>query len=205
MPFVMKHYDRDYYESWYRGSESPVATARELGRTVRMALGIAEYFLCRPIRNVLDIGCGEARWRAPLRRERPKIRYVGVETSDYVIRRYGRARNIVRGTFGGLRDLDLDGPFDLIVCSDVLHYLPAREIDRGLESLGDLLGGVAYLDVATAEDEPEGDLDGWHRRGARWYRQRFERAGLVEAGMQCWVAPEMVERLGGMERLNVEC
>lgn len=198
----MKRYDRRYYERWYRGSDSPVATARELRRAVRMVLGIAEHLLRRRVRNVLDIGCGEARWRTALRHERPRVEYTGVESSEYAVERYGRSRNVIRGTFGGIGELDLGGPFDLVVCSDVLHYLSAREIDGGLAALGDLTRGVAYLDVATAEDEPEGDLEGWHRRRASWYRARFERAGLVELGMQCWAAPEMLASLGGMERIE---
>ena len=57
-------------------------------------LGVAEYFLRRKVRSVLDIGAGEGAWRAELRRLRPSIRYTGVDPSEYVVRRHGRRRNI---------------------------------------------------------------------------------------------------------------
>ena len=45
-------------------------------------------------KTVLDIGAGEGRWRAELRRMRPAIRYVGVDPSEYVVARHGQRRNI---------------------------------------------------------------------------------------------------------------
>ena len=41
----------------------------------------------RPIETVIDVGCGEGPWRAALRRIRPKARYVGLDPSEYAIRR----------------------------------------------------------------------------------------------------------------------
>jgi hypothetical protein len=38
---------------------------------------------------VLDIGCGEGIWRAPLRSLRPGIEYLGLDSSEYAIARYG--------------------------------------------------------------------------------------------------------------------
>jgi SAM-dependent methyltransferase len=85
-----KQYDRAYFDTWYR--RRGIGDARRLGRKVALAVATAEYHLERPIRTVLDIGCGEGAWRAPLLRLRPSIRYLGFDSSDYAVARYGRAR-----------------------------------------------------------------------------------------------------------------
>ena len=52
-----KIYDRDYFDRWYR--ERPVLSRQRLARKVALAVATAEYHLERPIRSVLDVGCGE--------------------------------------------------------------------------------------------------------------------------------------------------
>ena len=47
------------------------------------------------------------------------------------IARYGRARNLRLASFGEFGVLRPCAPVDLLGCSDVLHYLPTRELDRG--------------------------------------------------------------------------
>src|SRR5215212_1477143 len=116
-----KRYDRAYFDRWYRHPRHRVSSPAVLRRKVAMVVAIAEYQLGRPVRSVLDVGCGEAPWRGALRRVRPHVHYVGVDASPYVVARYGRSRNIRRGTFGGLDAVVLDEPFDLIVCADVMQ------------------------------------------------------------------------------------
>ena len=67
-----KHYDRSYFDTWYR--QRGIGDPKRLARKVALAVATAEYHLERPIRTVLDIGCGEGVWRAPLRNRRPAIR-----------------------------------------------------------------------------------------------------------------------------------
>ncbi|MGK2858846.1 MAG: methyltransferase [Thermoanaerobaculia bacterium] len=184
-----KRYDRRYFDRWYRDRAHRVRDGAELRRKAALAVAAAEHVLRRTARNALDIGCGEARWRAELLRIRPRLRYTGLESSDYAIERYGKSRNLRRGTFGDLADLGSAARFDLVICTDVLHYVTDEEIDRGLPSFAALIRGVAYVDAAVREDEPEGDLDGWHDRPASWYRKRLRRAGLIECGLGIW-APE---------------
>ena len=59
-----KVYDRAYFERWYRDPRHSVIQRDLLARRVQLAIAAAEYVLERPVRNVLDIGCGEAPWRA---------------------------------------------------------------------------------------------------------------------------------------------
>lgn len=183
-----KSYDRGYFDRWYRDRDHRVRDRGELRRKAALAVAAAEHVLRRPVRSALDVGCGEARWRAELLRIRPRLRYLGIDSSDYALERFGKARNIRHGSFGDLESLG-ERRFDLVICTDVLHYLPEAEIDRGLPSFVALVGGVAYIDAAVREDEPEGDLQGWQNRPAAWYRERLRGAGLVECGLGVW-APE---------------
>ncbi len=195
-----KQYDRSYYDRWYRDPGTRIVDAAALRRRVAQVVATAELLLERPVRSVLDVGCGEARWRSPLRALRPRVAYTGLETSSYAIERFGASRNVRAGSFASLADL-CDARFDVIVCADVLHYLRPNEIDTGLAALPDLLEGIAFLDVTVREDHPEGDLEGWISRPAAWYRGRFERAGLTDCGMMCWCGADLAPRLGGMELL----
>src|SRR5262245_38669562 len=144
-----KVYDRAYFERWYRNERTRVHARGALERKVRFAVGAAELLLERPIRSVLDVGCGEGVWQPLIHELRPEVRYAGVDSSAYAVRRFGKRRNLRLGTFGELGELGLEGPFDLIVCSDVLHYVPAEEIPRGLEALAELLHGVAFIELFT--------------------------------------------------------
>jgi SAM-dependent methyltransferase len=192
-----KRYDRAYFDQWYR--QRGIGGARRLARKVALAVATAEYHLERPIRTVLDIGCGEAAWRAPLRKLRPGVRYLGFDSSHYAVERYGRSRNLHFARFGDFGALRPCPPADLVVCSDVLHYLSTRELDRGLPGLADLTGGVAFLETFAREDAAEGDDHGFKSRPARFYRQRFEAAGFVQLGSHCWLSPRLREATTALE------
>jgi SAM-dependent methyltransferase len=185
-----KTYDRNYFDRWYR--DSGIGGRQRLQRKVALAVTTAEYHLERPLRSVLDIGCGEGVWRAPLLALRPKARYVGFDSSEYAIRRYGARRNLNFARFGDFEMLRPCPPVDLLICSDVLHYLPTRELDRGLPGLAELCGGVAFLETFAKEDETEGDNIGFQARPARFYRQRFETVGFRFVGSHCWLSPALV-------------
>ncbi|NZA24871.1 class I SAM-dependent methyltransferase [Luteimonas sp. SJ-92] len=194
---MTKHYDRDYFDRWYRGGG--IGGRQRLARKVALAVANAEYHLERPLRSVLDVGCGEGAWRAPLLRLRPKARYLGFDASDYAIERYGARRNLHRAHFADFARLRPCPPVDLLVCSDVLHYLPARDIDRGLPGLAELCGGVAFLETFGREDQAEGDDDGFFRRPAAFYRRRFETAGFRQIGSHCWLSPALADGTTALE------
>ena len=197
----MKRYDRAYFDRWYRDPATRVKSAGDLGRKARLAVSAAEYLLGRRVRRALDVGSGEGQWRAALRRVRPAIDYVGVDASAYVVRRYGARRGIVRGTVGTLHALDLGGPFDLVVCCDVLHYVADDELARGVPALASLTAGVAYVELFTSDDDFEGDRVGWRGRPASYYRRLFRRAGLTPCGMNCYAGPALRDEASAMERL----
>ncbi len=197
----MKSYDQAYFERWYRDPADRVSTRQSLERKVRMAVGVAEFLLGRHVRTVLDIGCGEAPWFPILRRLRPQIRYTGIDSSDYVLRRFGASRNIRRGSLGQLARLKIRGDVDLIVCADVLQYVDTREAERGLRSIRNLLGGVAYIEAFTTQDEMEGDRIDWRERTAAEYRAMFRDAGLTQCGPYCFADVDELYMLNEFEHM----
>jgi SAM-dependent methyltransferase len=198
---MTKTYDQAYFDKWYRSAEHAVRSPAELTRKVSMVLGQAEFYLGRPVRNVLDVGCGEAPWRAVLRRLRPGIEYRGLEASEYAVARYGRTRNIGLARFGQLAELRFDTRFDLIVCTDVLHYLRPAEIRAGLTGIGEMAEGLVFLEVYTREDDPGGDRVGFQGRPARFYREAFNEVGLIPVGSQCYASPRLARHVAALETL----
>ncbi len=201
-----KLYDRAYFDAWYRDKRSAIVRASDLERKVAMALAAAEHLIGRPVESVLDVGCGEGAWQPLLRARRPRLRYLGLDTSTYAVNRFGRARNVRFGSWGQLAELRFGAAFDLVVCSDALHYVPTREALRGMSGLPQLVGGVAYLDFLTADDDLEtglvGDLAGFRRRTAAWYRRKLRATGLVECGLGFWAAPDLAPALTALERTS---
>src|SRR4029450_1266414 len=112
---------------------------------------------------------GEGAWQPILERLRPGLRYVGVDPSPYAVARFGRRRNIRHGALVTLDRLRLRRRFDLVVCSDVLHYLPSEDIERGLRHALPLIGGVAYIETFTSSDGFVGDRKDFRARTPAFY------------------------------------
>jgi SAM-dependent methyltransferase len=197
-----KEYDRTYFDRWYRDPAHRVKAQGETGRKVNMVVALAEYYLGRPITNVLDIGCGEGVWRSPLLKLRPGADYLGLDSSEYAIRRFGRSRNLRLARFADLAELRFDRRFDLIVCSDVAHYLKSAELRRGLSGFSELLEGLAFIELFTSKDPVEGDVAGFLSRSPAWYRQRFAEAGLMACGSHCYLASDMMRSVSALERAD---
>lgn len=194
-----KLYDRAYFDRWYRG-RAKIGAPADVRRKVGVAVGMAEYVLRRQIRNVIDIGCGETPWLDYLRDLRPKIRYAGFDPSDYVVEQFGRSRNVRRGSFGELPSLRIRERFDLVICSDVLHYVSEGEIRRGLPALVRLIRGVAFIEILTGQDSIFGDMVGMYRRPAIWYRDLFAAAKLQKIAPFLWTTQRVYNDLAALER-----
>jgi SAM-dependent methyltransferase len=196
---MAKQYDKAYFERWYHDRKTRVSTHAEVRRKVSMAVTMCEYFLRRPLRTVLDVGCGEGAWLPHLRALRPRVVYSGIDSSDYAIERFGTERNIRRGTFGELPKLRLS-VYDLVVCSDVLHYVPDDQIRKGIGALADATDGMAFLEVLTKEDDIIGDLDAFIRRPAAWYRKLFTSTGMTGVAPYCWLSPAFKDSVAELEK-----
>jgi SAM-dependent methyltransferase len=194
-----KRYDERYFERWYRGSRTRVHSPDDVERKVHLAVAAAEYMLGRDIVSVLDVGAGEGAWQPIVRRLRPGVRYLGVEPSEYAVQKFGVRRNLVRGSLDALDGAGVRGKFDLIVCADVLNYVGARELRRGLEQIADLLRGVAYLELYTSEDELTGDLHNIDLQPPSHYRRLLRQAGFIRCGMHCYASDSIASKVTAME------
>jgi SAM-dependent methyltransferase len=197
----MKSYDRAYFERWYRDPTDRVSTRDSLERKARMAIAVTEFLIGRHVETIVDVGCGEAPWFSVIRRLRPNASYVGIDSSEYVLQRFGATRNIRRGSLGDLAKMKIRRDVDLIVCADVLQYVDTRELERGLRAIRRLLGGVAYIEAFTTEDQMEGDRAGWHERTAAQYRRLFRTAGLAQCGPYCYANVGELDMLNTFEHM----
>ena len=185
-----KTYDAAYFERWYQADQ--IGGAARLARKVALAVASAEYHLERPIRSVLDIGCGEGAWRAPLLKLRPRVQYLGFDSSEYAIARYGRSRNLHLAGSATSPGCGPCAPVDLLVCSDVMHYVPTRELQPG----------PARLRRTLRRRGIPGSLQrrGRHSTATTRASSRARRAGTGAAartpgftalGSHCWLSPAL--------------
>jgi len=166
-------FDREYYRRFYSDPRTAVTSRAEMRSRARLIAATAEY-VGLPVRAILDAGCGMGLMRAPLRRAFPKADYTGLEASEYLCDRYGWQQ-------GDLATWKSPRPFDLVVCYDVLQYLPDAEASRALANLARLCRGGLYFSALTTEDWRDNcdrtrtDPD-VHLRTGEWYRERLRRA-----------------------------
>lgn len=195
---MRKRYDRRYFDHWYRSGNAAGEQAL-LRRKVALAVAMAEYYLGRPLRRVLDVGCGEGAWRAPLLALRPRLEYLGVDASTYAIARHGVRRNLRLARFGDLQSLRWQAPVDLLVCADVLHYVRGDELRRGLSGFAELCSGMAWIEVFCRGDAIDGDRNGFVTRSATAYRRAFAEAGLIPCGSHGYLTPTLAAQAVALE------
>jgi SAM-dependent methyltransferase len=193
-------FDQAYFDRWYRDPRRRLFDRVDVRRRAALVVSLAEYILERPVRSALDVGCGEGNWRASLLHLRPRLRYVGVDASEYAVQRFGRRRNIILGTAETLDTLPLRGPFDLVIASGVLNFLSDVSLRRAARNIARLTNGVAFLELFSATDDVVGDMRGWRRRSASYYRGLLRASGLVQCGPHCYVGPVRATALAALER-----
>ena len=170
VPFL---FDAGFYRRYYVNPATRVASRADALRLGRFVCAYAAYLGFKP-KRVLDAGCGLGHLRAPVREFFPRARYVGLETSEYLCRRYGWVRE-------GIADYAPAEPFDLVICHDVLQYVEDdRAASRAIRNLGKLSRGALYFSVLTAEDwrrnaDRARTDSGVRLRPAAWYRTRLAR------------------------------
>ena len=176
-------FDRDYYQRYYYDARTAVASRSEMRARARLiAAFVAHAGL--PVRRILDAGCGTGLLRAELLRLLPRAQYVALDSSDYLCRRYG-------WRLARIEEYRARARFDLVICYDVLQYLPPRAAQRALANFGRLCRGVLYFTALTRHDYEhncdQARTDAQvHLRSARWYRARLRRQ-FSEAGLGFWL------------------
>ena len=193
------HYDQAYFDKWYRHPQHRVKTATELTRQVEFVVRMAEWVLGRPVRTVLDVGCGEGQWFPAIAKLRPAVSYDGVDPSAYAVKKFATRRHL---QLGGIEDLDrlpLRAQYDLVVCCGMLNYLPSATFERGVAQVARRTDGLAYLEIFSSADAYEGDTEWPTPKSAAWYRRVLARAGLRSVGMHGYIPLGHVARLSALE------
>ncbi|MGB6452099.1 MAG: class I SAM-dependent methyltransferase [Steroidobacteraceae bacterium] len=197
----MTVFDRDYYRRYYFDPRTAVGSPHESRMRARLIAAYVDH-VGLPVRTILDAGCGIGQLRASLLRRLPRVRYVGLEVSDYLCRRYGWEP-------GRIEDYASATPFDLVICYDVLQYLDDRGAARAIANLARLGRGVLYFSALTRADwrnncDRRRTDPAVHMRPAEWYRARLRR-GFLEVGAGFWVrrgAPLIVWELERSGRIG---
>lgn len=179
------NFDAAYYRRFYETPSTSVITARQGKAEVAFVLAFCRH-IGLDIRRFSDVGAGTGWWAREFVRQHRHCRHV--ETFDSSLdaaRLYGH-RRVGAEDIGGR-------PADLIVCRDVLRYLPDRSAKRAIRKLANKCRGVLYLHVITRDDdvdEEASDMTGYFRT-ARWYRRELDTAGFSDAGMGLFVSTKM--------------
>lgn len=160
----------DYFRTFYEKRASRVAGPADFTRQARF---IAAYLalLELPVVEILDLGAGTGGLLRALRRHYPGAMLRGVDASPYACARFGWER----GSVATYRR----GRWDLVICHDVLQYLPAGDAERAIANLARRCRGALFFMALTREDwETHCDRDrtdavAVHLRRAAWYAQRL--------------------------------
>lgn len=149
------------------------------------------------MRRVVDLGCGLGAWRREAAARYPAARYTGVESSDYLCRKYGWAAGTA-ATFRGR------GRYDLVICQGVLQYVDDGEFRASIANIARLCRGAAFLEIPTVRDWNEhcdrSTSDGQiYFRSGDWYRREIGRH-FRSAGAGVWLphdSPAVLYELEG--------
>jgi 2-polyprenyl-3-methyl-5-hydroxy-6-metoxy-1,4-benzoquinol methylase len=192
----VNNFSAAYFRRFYLSAATRVVTAAEMHS--RAALIASALRQCQiPVRRILDAGCGIGLLRGPFKEFLPRARYVGLETSEYLCSRFN-------WTFGSIVDFAARKPYDLVICYDVLQYLPDEEAARAIVNLSLLSRGALYVSALTTEDWRE-NCDrsrtdrAVHLRAGAWYRRRLNK-WFRYVGFGIWVRKNVTAILWEMER-----
>jgi len=192
---VRAEFDADYVRRFYLDPRTRVITPREMhgrARLIAATLGHAGI----AVRRILDAGCGIGLLRAPFRRLLPRARYIGLEVSEYLCRRYGWVQ-------GSIVDYLPPEPCDLLVCYDVLQYLSDRDAARAIARFERLTRAALYVSALTRADWRQRCDKAFtdravHLRSGAWYRRRLERS-FRYLGAGVWLRKDIAPTLWEME------
>lgn len=168
----MFDFDRAYYQRYYHDPRTAVTSRAEM-RARASLISAAVKYLDLPVTRILDAGCGVGLMRAVLRQRLPAARYVGLDTSPYLCRRYGWRR-------GTIQSLSARERFELVICYDVMQYLTTPQARRAMARLGQVCRGLLYFGALTSGDwRHTCDRTRTDRvpgiRPATWYRRELRR------------------------------
>lgn len=172
----------EYYRRYYENRSTAVVTPAQQRAEVRFVLAFCAH-IGVDIRRFADVGAGTGWWAAEFVRQCPGCEHVETyDSSPHAVRLYGHKQLSIE-KLGGHRA-------DLIVCRDVLRYVPDAQAKAAFARLAKKCRGVLYFQVVTRDDEVDeeaSDMTGYFR-SARWYVKRLETVGFRNAGMGLFVS-----------------
>jgi 2-polyprenyl-3-methyl-5-hydroxy-6-metoxy-1,4-benzoquinol methylase len=192
----VNNFSAAYFRKFYLDAATRVVTPAEMRSRAALIAGVLRQ--CQiPVRRILDAGCGIGLLRKPLKELLPRARYVGLEASEYLCGRFG-------WTPGSIVDFATREPYDLVICYDVLQYLPDAEAARAIATLSRLSRAALYVSALTTEDWHE-NCDrsrtdrAVHLRAGAWYRRRLNKR-FRYVGFGIWIRKNVTAILWEMER-----
>lgn len=176
-------FDEAYYRRYYHDPRTAVTSRAEMHSRAELIAASVRY-VGLPVSRILDAGCGVGLMRTPLRRRLPRARYTGLESSEYLCRRYGWQH-------GTLQTLAEDVQYELVICYDVLQYLKPEAARQAIAKLARVCTGALYFGALTSGDWRHNcDRSRTDRvpglRSAAWYRRELER-GFAALGCGMWL------------------
>ena len=178
----MTEFDANYYRKYYENPRTAVVTRAEAKAEVAFVLAFCRH-IGLDIQRFADVGAGTGWWAKEFKRQYPKCRFIETfDASAIAARRYGH-QHVAAEKLGGRAA-------DLVVCRDVLRYLPGPAAKTAIARLAKKCRGVLYLHVVTSDDEVDelaSDMTGYFRP-ARWYIRELAAAGFRNAGMGLFVS-----------------
>ena len=192
----MSGFGAEYFRRYYYDPATRVTTAAEMTSRAAVILAVLRQAQV-PVRRVLDAGCGIGLLRRPLAKLAPRLRYTGLEASEYLCSRYG-------WTQGSIVDFHTAKPYDLVICYDVMQYLTDRDASKALSNLAALSRAALYFSALTREDWrancDRGRTDRQvHLRTGTWYIRRLRR-NFRYIGLGVWLRRDVSALLWELER-----
>jgi SAM-dependent methyltransferase len=185
-----------YFRKYYLNPATRVVTSSEMRSRATLIEALLTH-LQIPVRSILDAGCGIGLLRRPFAAVLPRARYVGLEYSEYLCRRYGWQQ-------GSVATYVPRSPFDLLICYDVLQYLDDAQAARAIGNFARLTRAALYVSALTREDWRENcDRSRTDRavrlRSGAWYRRRLAKE-FRYVGFGVWLRKDVSAILWDLER-----
>jgi SAM-dependent methyltransferase len=194
---IRHEFDKAFFKRFYDDATTSVISENDVFKRACFVLSYLAH-LQVPVETVLDAGCGTGLWLRALRKIDRSIGYLGIDPSEYLCEKFGWFQSSVA-------DFRSRKKFDLVVCQDVMQYMPADEVERSFAAVAAVCRGALYFDVPTSDDIKSGLLDmkktdrSIHVRSAAWYRRRLEKH-FENAGGGVFVSPRAQAVLLALER-----
>lgn len=178
-------FDSEYYRRFYEDEDTSIISPEMRENEIAFVIAFCRHIGVR-IERFADVGAGTGWWSGEFAEQYPECRHIETyDASAAACDAYGHSRVPLQKLSGKAADL--------VVCRDVLRYLPDADAEEGIRRLARKCRGVLYLHLVTREDEfdeESSDVEG-HFRPVAWYRRRLAGQGFRDCGMGLFVSAKL--------------